>query len=169
MEIGWGKTMVVEADGRAFTATQTDKKQWALCLDPLTGHTMRTNRRNLISCALAGGLAATWPRSCHGSRTREPDSGTKRSDYARLDEILKEPVLKKKLFATPVIIKTLELLRYKGSFLCRVRSSDGAEGMSVGHNGMNSLYPIFTSALKPFFIGKDARDLNLLLRSLPKV
>ncbi len=37
VEIGWGKTAVVEADGKAFTATQTDKKQWGLCLDPLTG------------------------------------------------------------------------------------------------------------------------------------
>ncbi len=39
VEIGWGKTAVVEANGLAFTATQTDKKQWALCLDPLTGKT----------------------------------------------------------------------------------------------------------------------------------
>lgn len=39
-EIGWGKTAVVEADGRAYTATETDNKQWALCLDPLTGRTL---------------------------------------------------------------------------------------------------------------------------------
>jgi len=37
VEIGWGKSAVVEANGLAFTATETDKKQWALCLDPLTG------------------------------------------------------------------------------------------------------------------------------------
>jgi outer membrane protein assembly factor BamB len=40
VEIGWGKTAVVEADGRAYTATETDNKQWALCLDPLTGKTL---------------------------------------------------------------------------------------------------------------------------------
>ena len=40
VEVGWGKTAVLEAGGRAFTATQTDKKQWALCLDPLTGKTL---------------------------------------------------------------------------------------------------------------------------------
>lgn len=40
VEIGWGKTTVVEVGGRAYTATQTDKKQWALCLDPLTGNTL---------------------------------------------------------------------------------------------------------------------------------
>jgi L-alanine-DL-glutamate epimerase-like enolase superfamily enzyme len=95
-----------------------------------------------------------------------PVSGTKRADYARLDEILKQPVLKKELFSTPVIIKSLELLRYKGSFLCRVRSSDGAEGISVGHGTMSSLYPIFVNALKPFFIDKDARDLDLLLEKV---
>lgn len=38
-EIGWGKSAVVEAGGRAFTATETDDKQWAICLDPLTGDT----------------------------------------------------------------------------------------------------------------------------------
>jgi len=127
---------------------------------------MRTNRRNLISCALAGGLAATWPRSCHGSKTQEPDPAAKRSDYARLDEILKQPVLKRELFTAPVTIKSLELLRDGRSFLCRVRSSDGAEGISVGHSTMRSLYPIFVNALQPFFIGKDARDLDLLLEKV---
>jgi len=39
VEIGWGKSAVVEAAGRAFTATETDKKQWAICLDPRTGAT----------------------------------------------------------------------------------------------------------------------------------
>ena len=129
-------------------------------------HIMRTNRRELISTALAGGLAATWPRSCGGSEAQKPGSEARRSDYARLDEILEKPVLKKELFDTPLIIETLELLRYKRSFLCRVRSSDGAEGISVGHNGMNSLYPIFVNALQPFFIGKDARDLDLLLEKV---
>jgi len=37
VEIGLGKSAVVEAGGLAFTAAETDKKQWALCLDPLTG------------------------------------------------------------------------------------------------------------------------------------
>ena len=127
---------------------------------------MRTNRRKFISTALAGGLVGTWSRSCSGSETREPGSGTQRADYTRLDEILKQPVLKKELFSTPVIIESLELLRYKSSFLCRVRSSDGAEGISVGHSGLNSLYPIFVNALKPFFIDKDARDLDLLLEKV---
>jgi len=38
-EIGWGKSAVVEAGGLAFTAAETDDKQWAVCLDPMTGKT----------------------------------------------------------------------------------------------------------------------------------
>ena len=75
-------------------------------------------------------------------------------------------MLKRELFTSPVIIETLELLRYKDSFLCRVRSRDGAEGLSVGHGGLNDLYPIFLHKLQPFFIGKDARDLDLLLEKV---
>ncbi|MDH4239480.1 MAG: mandelate racemase/muconate lactonizing enzyme family protein [Phycisphaerae bacterium] len=127
---------------------------------------MKTNRRKFISTALAGGLAATWSHSCGGSEVQEPGSGARRAYYARLDKILKQPVLKKELFSRPVIIKSLELLRYKSSFLCRVRSSDGAEGFSVGHGTMSSLYPIFVNALQPFFIHKDARDLDLLLEKV---
>ena len=127
---------------------------------------MKTDRRKLISAALAGGLAATLPRSCGGSQAQVSGSQTREAKYARLDEILKQPVLKKEQFAAPVIIKSLELLRYGRSFLCRVRSSDGAEGISVGHNTMSSLYPIFVNALQPFFIGKDARDLDLLLEKV---
>ena len=58
------------------------------------------------------------------------------------------------------------IARYKDSFLCRVRARDGAEGISVGHSGMRTLYPIFLHNLQPFFIGKDARDLDLLLEKV---
>jgi L-alanine-DL-glutamate epimerase-like enolase superfamily enzyme len=127
---------------------------------------MRTDRRTFISTALAGGIAAIGSNSCRGSEAQEPSPRSRRSDYARLDEILKQPVLKRELFEAPVIIKSLELLRYKSRFLCRVRSADGAEGISVGHSGMNSLYPIFLNELQPFFLDKDARDLDLLLEKV---
>lgn len=86
--------------------------------------------------------------------------------YTRLDEVLKQPVLKRELFSEPIVIERLELLRYRDSFLCRVRSRDGAEGLSVGHSGMRTLYPIFLHNLQGFFLGKDARDLDLLLKKV---
>ena len=99
---------------------------------------------------------------------RSPRSGSGRPNprYAKLDEILRQPVLKRELFPTPVVIESLELLRHGDSFLCRVRSRDGAEGLSVGHSGLGVLYPLFVHNLQPFFIGKDARDLDLLLEKV---
>ena len=107
---------------------------------------MKTNRRKFINTALAGGLTAPWLYACSNTKTRNNEQGNQKTDYNRLDDVLKQPVLKKELFPKPVIIESLELLHYERNFLCRVRSSDGAEGVSVSHSGMNMLYPIFTNA-----------------------
>ena len=83
---------------------------------------MFTNRRKFIAASLTGGLAAALPGSAFGMAPKaEIDS-----IYAKLDEVLKKEVLKKTLFTSPIIIESLELLRFKDSFLCRVRSKDGA-------------------------------------------
>lgn len=121
---------------------------------------MKTNRRHFITTTLAGGIAVSLPLS--SCRTEE--QGKK---YAQLDEILKRSVLKKELFPIPVIIETLELLSLKDNFICRVRSRDGATGISVANNEqMKSLYPIFVNRLQPFFIGKDACNLESLIEEV---
>ena len=38
-EVGWGKSAVVEVNGAAYTLTETDDQQFAICLDPTTGAT----------------------------------------------------------------------------------------------------------------------------------
>ncbi len=107
----------------------------------MEGLAMKTSRRRFLKAnssrqpggrSAASAPGADVPRS--GSRSQNPR-------YAKLDEILSQPVLKRELFASPVIIETLELLRYKDSFLCRVRSRDGAEGISVGHSGLERPLP----------------------------
>ena len=119
-----------------------------------------TNRRKFIAASLTGGLATALPGIAFGVNPKDEINST----YAKLDEVLKKEVLKKELFKTPVIIETLELLRYKDSFLCRVRSKDGAEGISFANDGpMKSFYPVFLNRLQPYFIGKDARNLEALL------
>jgi L-alanine-DL-glutamate epimerase-like enolase superfamily enzyme len=122
---------------------------------------MQTTRRQFMKAF--GSVSAALPISALAAQTPGSEAKNKNPRYAKLDDILKQPVLKRELFKTPIIIETLELLRYKDNFLCRVRSRDGAEGISVGHSGLNALYPIFTHNLHPFFIGKDARELDLLL------
>ena len=130
---------------------------------------MAIDRRKFFTSALVGGLVAAVPQISYCSNEVGSVRGNTKlpHDYAKLDKILAQPVLKKELFKSPVTIKSLELLRYKNNFLCRVRSADGAQGMSVG-NGLQlrSLYPIFINRLQPFFIGKDARNLDTLLEEV---
>jgi L-alanine-DL-glutamate epimerase-like enolase superfamily enzyme len=126
---------------------------------------MNTSRRKFISTTVAGGMvAAALPLSFSGTEATSSVSDAElKSRYAKLDEILKKPILKKELFSAPVIIETIELLRFENSFLCRVRSKDGAEGISVGHSDLSTLFPIFLRKLQSFFVGQDARELDLIL------
>jgi L-alanine-DL-glutamate epimerase-like enolase superfamily enzyme len=124
----------------------------------------RTSRRIFLKKT---GMAAAWPFLPGITGVSKEQSGALNPAYKKLDEILKTPVFRKEFFPDPVIIVSLELLRYKDNFLCRVRSKDGAEGISVGHSGqLRSQYPIFTNLLQPFFINKDARDLDLILEKV---
>ena len=127
---------------------------------------MKTNRRQFVKGNLFGGLAAALPVSTFGADAPRSGSGSQNPRYTKLDEILKQPVLKRGLFTSPVIIASLELLRLNDSFLCRVRSRDGAEGLAVGHSGLKALHPIFQQNLQPFFLGKDARNLDLLMEKV---
>jgi L-alanine-DL-glutamate epimerase-like enolase superfamily enzyme len=128
---------------------------------------MKTNRRQFISTAVSAGLAATLPlSSC--SRIDSINSPTAlKEKYEKLDQILQQPVFRREFFSSPVIIETIELLRYENNFLCRVRSKDGAVGISVGHSSqLRTLYPVFTDLVQPFFINKDACDLDLILEKV---
>jgi len=115
---------------------------------------MKTDRRHFLSTAAAGALASTARADTVDDR------------YRKLDQVLRSPVLKKELFKTPVVIDTVELLRSNNSYLCRVRSKDGAEGISVAHTGMSTFFPIFLKNVQPFLIGKDARELDLILEKI---
>ncbi len=124
---------------------------------------MKINRRHFISIATLGGLAGAIPQTSYGlNRSIKESINPKYPNYEELNEIEKRPVLKRGLFASPVIIKSVELLRSGTSFLCRVRSADGAEGISVAHDSIYSSYLIFLS-LRNIFIGKDARNLDYLM------
>jgi L-alanine-DL-glutamate epimerase-like enolase superfamily enzyme len=117
------------------------------------------NRRAMMASMMAG--AAGLPASQRGRPAKLPAKLEER--FARLDAVLSQPVLKKHLFSSPVILDSIELLRLDRSYLCRVRSRDGAEGISVAHSEMRNLYPIFLHRLQPFFLGKDARELDRIL------
>jgi len=128
-----------------------------------------TTRRQFITSTVTGGIAiANLPliSSCVSGNNISFSDNELDARFARLDQVLQQPILKKNLFSSPVIIQTLELLEYKNSFLCRVRSTDGAEGISVAHPDISWLVPVFQKRVRSFFIGQDARELDLLLEKV---
>lgn len=123
---------------------------------------MKTSRRNFLSSSAiaASGASMLSLASCSSPKKTGPTL----SDYSKLDEAIKKPVLKRNLFPDPVIIESLELLRDRDSCLYRVRAKDGAEGVSVGHPFIAEVsYPMVPKVLASHFVGKDARDLDHLI------
>jgi L-alanine-DL-glutamate epimerase-like enolase superfamily enzyme len=124
------------------------------------------NRRRFLATALTSTAAVASP-TAFGQFLNAPRHGlpgTLKERYAKLDAILQQPVFKRELFTSPVIIQSVELLTHDKQYICRVRSKDGHEGIAVSNaQQMEVLYPIFTKRIAPFFIGKDARDIEQLI------
>ena len=117
----------------------------------------KCSRRAFLPTCVGAGFAAAG--AAHLSAAERPGP-----DRAALDRILAEPVLCRDLLKAPVKIDKLELLRDRTRFLVRVRSSDGAESVTVPNNSrLLDVYPLFLKRVVPFFLGKDARDLESLL------
>ena len=93
--------------------------------------------------------------------------GAKFFNKQAIEQSSTAPVLNISELEEPVWIESIALLRKRDNFICRVRSNDGAEGISVSNNmQMIYLYPIFLHRIQPFFIGKDARNLETLLEEV---
>lgn len=128
------------------------------------------NRRHLIKGVLGASATAALPSVASGQFLNAPRHGlpgTLQERYAKLDAILKQPVFKRELFKDPVILESVELLHFKNSWICRVRSKDGHEGISVSNaQQMEIFYPVLVKRMAPFFVGKDARDLEDLVEAV---
>ena len=119
-----------------------------------------TNRREFMRLsALAAGFGASTSVAA-----RQPGTDADRSLTAALMKAAATPVLRSELWRTPVPIASIELLKGPADFLVRVRSRDGAEGLAAGHpEVLETTWPILTKRIAPFFVGKDARDLESLV------
>jgi L-alanine-DL-glutamate epimerase-like enolase superfamily enzyme len=81
-----------------------------------------------------------------------------------MERALASPVLRRELWSSPVQISSVELLTRADEFLVRVRSKDGATGIAAGHpDVLQTTWPILTRRVAPYFVGKDARDLDALI------
>ena len=132
---------------------------------------MHATRRDVFKSSLATAAAALLPSPKAGSGHHIPGAAEVKANYAKQDAAARLPVFKRELFPNPVIIETVDLLRFEykkgSSWLCRVRSKDGAVGIAVSNSQqMEVLYPIFAKRIAPYFIGKDARDIESLLEEV---
>src|SRR5436190_12516101 len=116
---------------------------------------MKITRRGFLA---AGAAASAYPLLAQ-QRSSSPRSRSSSLD-ARLEEAGTRPVLERTPFKSPVIIESIELLRKGREHFLRVRSKDGAEGISVDNGRAEVLHPILNRLVIPYFIGKDARELE---------
>jgi L-alanine-DL-glutamate epimerase-like enolase superfamily enzyme len=114
---------------------------------------MQIGRRDLLAGAMG---AAAYPA--------KPKRGPSMAD---LDRAASAPVLKLDGLKSPVIIESIKLLKKDKEYLVHARSRDGAEGIAVTDPPRPEyLDKILKQLVIPFFIGKDARDLENLLWEL---
>lgn len=112
---------------------------------------------------LAGGVALGLAGCAAPPRGRAPAGPT----GEELDKAAARPVLKLDGLTSPVIIDSIRLLKSGEEYLVHVRSKDGAEGISLPNPPRpDYLDRILKELVIPFFLGKDARDLENLLWEL---
>ena len=114
---------------------------------------MDTNRRQFLAVAAGAGAFSSLPAH---------SSGIENTGFsvAELDKAASAPMLDLESLKSPVTIESIRLLRKGWECFVHVRSTDGAEGVSVTNSRAGYLHPILNELVIPYFIGKDARDLE---------
>ena len=119
------------------------------------------NRRGFIGAMATASLASMRGKS-HAENT-----SAIATDLHELDKAAAAPVLKLDKLKAPVIIESIKLLKEDEEYFVHVRSKDGAEGVALTNPPREQyLDKILKQLVIPFFIGKDARDLENLLWEL---
>jgi len=121
---------------------------------------MKSSRRDFLKSTFGAGILAVAP-GCIRKSDRP------KTTITQLDEAAAAPVLKTEFFNSPVKIASVELLRNGKNLFVRATSTDGATGIAMTNNArMSFLYPILVQRVAPYFIGKDARDLDALINGV---
>ncbi|MBI4603552.1 MAG: mandelate racemase/muconate lactonizing enzyme family protein [Planctomycetes bacterium] len=105
-----------------------------------------TRRRFLHAALSAAGSLALVPRI-----SAEPGAGP-------------EPLFHlHRRFKSSVPVAAMDLLRNGEQWFVRATSADGAVGISAPNERIRVLHPMLSELVLPFFLGKDARDLEDLV------
>ncbi len=126
---------------------------------------MQVNRRNFLIGAMGTG-AIGLSSACTGNHQAKIAAAADPS-LAEMDRAAAAPVLKLDGLKSPVIIESIKLLKKGNDHFVHVRSKDVADGVSLTNPPREQyLDKILKQLVIPFFIGKDARNLEDLLWEL---
>lgn len=79
---------------------------------------------------------------------------------ADLESAAEAPILDLHGLDRPVIIESIQLIRKDREYYVFARSEDGAEGLAFTNGRAPHFHPILNRLVIPYFIGKDARELE---------
>ncbi|HCO93385.1 MAG TPA: mandelate racemase/muconate lactonizing enzyme family protein, partial [Phycisphaerales bacterium] len=121
---------------------------------------MQLNRRNFVELTAGAGLLSILPGCKSSPGKPKADSHGRQVSLTELEKAAEAPVLELEGLNSPLVIESIELLRKGREYILRVRSKDGAEGVAIPNSRPDYLSPILKKLVIPYFIGKDARDLE---------
>ena len=81
-------------------------------------------------------------------------------DVDALKKAAEAPVLRLDGLDEPVVIESIDLIKKDREYYVHARSVDGAEGLAFTNGRAPHFHPIVNQLVTPYFIGKDARDLE---------
>ncbi len=116
---------------------------------------MRLNRRSFVKTAVGLSCCAAVSGRARGKAAKPT--------VEQLDRAASETLLKLDSITSPVRIASIELLRDRRNHYVRTRSADGAEGIALTNGRAGYLYPMLQQLVIPYFVGKDARQLESLV------
>lgn len=115
------------------------------------------NRRKFIqnssALALASYALPTWAEI--------QDFGNEKNLISEKNSLLQK-------FNEPIIIEKIEVLRFEKEFLIRTTAKSGEFGLFATNSRMPYLWSLWKGLVAPFFIGKDARNIENLVEECYK-
>jgi len=127
---------------------------------------MHVNRRGFMELTVGAGALSILQGCQPAPNKHRAVSHQSRVTLEELEKAAGTPVLQLDGVDSPLQIQSIELLQKGREYFVHVRSKDGAEGISVTNSRAEYLYPILNKLVVPYFVGKDARDLESHLFAL---
>jgi len=121
---------------------------------------MRLNRRRFMELTATTGTLSMLQGCQPLLKGKRASSHHLNVTVEQLEKAAETPVLQLGGLDSPLVVESIELLQRGREYFVHVRSKDGAEGVAVTNSRAAYLYPILKRLVIPYFIGKDARDLE---------